>query len=118
MLDFLLPFYIWIKAFHIISVISWMAGMFYLPRLFVYHAEKATLGSDLDQTFRTMERKLLKVIMTPAMIASWIFGLLLIGLGAFDFGTIWAWEVGQCDCNERYAWLALGTAKGIRAGNE
>ena len=91
MLDFLLPFYSWIKAFHIISVISWMAGMFYLPRLFVYHAEKAKVGSEMDQTFQTMERKLLKVIMGPAMMASWIFGLLLIGMGVFDFGSAWSW---------------------------
>ena len=91
MLDFLLPFYSWIKAFHIISVISWMAGLFYLPRLFVYHAEKAEVGSDMDQTFKTMEQKLLKVIMGPAMMASWIFGLLLIGMGGFDFGSLWSW---------------------------
>lgn len=91
MLDFLLPYYSWIKAFHIISVISWMAGMFYLPRLFVYHVEAAEMGSDTDKTFQTMEKKLLKVIMGPAMMASWLFGLLLIGMGAFDFGSAWSW---------------------------
>lgn len=91
MSDLLLPFYDWLKAFHIIAVISWMAGMFYLPRLFVYHAEKAEVGSDLDTTFQTMELKLLKVIMNPAMIATWVFGLLLIALGGFDFGSAWAW---------------------------
>ncbi|WP_438954891.1 protoporphyrinogen oxidase HemJ [Cognatiyoonia sp.] len=91
MSDLLHPFYDWLKAFHIIAVISWMAGMFYLPRLFVYHAEKAEVGSDLDTTFQTMELKLLKVIMNPAMVATWVFGLLLIALGGFDFVSAWAW---------------------------
>ncbi len=91
MSEFLLPFYDWIKAFHIISVISWMAGMFYLPRLFVYHSEKASFGSELDETLKEMERKLLKVIMNPAMMASWFFGLLLISMGALDFSSGWSW---------------------------
>jgi len=91
MIDFLLPLYPWIKAFHIISVISWMAGIFYLPRLFVYHAERAETGSELDQTFQVMERRLLKVIMTPAMMASWIFGLIMLGFGVFDFSSAWSW---------------------------
>lgn len=90
-MDWLSSYYEWIKAGHIVSVISWMAGMFYLPRLFVYHAEKATPGSELDQTFQVMEYKLLKLIMTPAMISSWVFGLLLISLGGIDFGSIWGW---------------------------
>ena len=70
--------------------------MFYLPRLFVYHAEKASIGSELDQTFQVMERKLLKLIMNPAMIASWIFGLLLIAMGGLDFGSIWGWAKLLC----------------------
>lgn len=90
-MDFLLPYYDWVKAAHIVSVISWMAGMFYLPRLFVYHAEKAAVGSELDTTFQEMERKLLKLIMNPAMIASWFFGLLLISMGGIDFGSVWGW---------------------------
>jgi putative membrane protein len=65
-----------VKALHIISVIAWMAGMLYLPRLFVYHAEAPT-GSPQSETFKVMERRLLKAIMTPAMIATWIFGLWL-----------------------------------------
>ena len=73
------------------SVISWMAGLFYLPRLFVYHAERAKIGSDLDETFQVMEKKLLKVIMGPAMMASWLFGLILIAMGSFDFGAGWSW---------------------------
>ncbi len=67
---------LWIKALHIMSVIAWMAGMFYLPRLFVYHVD-APAGSVQSETFKTMERRLLKIIMTPAMIAVWLTGLYL-----------------------------------------
>ncbi len=91
MQEFLAGAYPWIKVGHVVSVISWMAGMFYLPRLFVYHAETAAVGSELDQTFQVMESKLLKLIMTPAMISSWVFGLILIGMGAFDWGLAWSW---------------------------
>ena len=83
--------YPWVKALHIAAVISWMAGMFYLPRLFVYHTERATVGSELDQTFQIMEAKLLKLIMTPAMIVAWLCGLILISMGAMDFGAAWSW---------------------------
>ena len=65
---------LWIKALHVMSVIAWMAGIFYLPRLYVYHVT-ATPGGELSETLKTMERKLLKVIMTPAMIATWVFGI-------------------------------------------
>lgn len=68
--------YEWVLVLHIISVISWMAGLLYLPRLFVYHVD-AKPGSELSETFKIMERRLLRAIMTPAMIASWIFGLWL-----------------------------------------
>ncbi len=71
--------YAWIKALHIISIISWMAGMLYLPRLFVYHAS-AKPGSELSETLKVMERKLLRFIMTPAMIASFVFGIWMIAL--------------------------------------
>jgi putative membrane protein len=91
MLDVLMPWYSWLKAGHVVSMVAWMAGMFYLPRLFVYHAERAVPGSELDQTFRIMERRLLKAIMNPAMIATWAFGLLLIGMGMFDWGALWSW---------------------------
>lgn len=67
----------WIKALHIIAVIAWMAGMLYLPRLYVYHCE-AELGSRQSETFKVMERRLLRAIINPAMIAAWIFGLLLV----------------------------------------
>ena len=83
--------YPWIKALHIAAVMSWMAGMFYLPRLFVYHAERGSVGSELDQTCKLMERKLLNLIMTPAMIVAWICGLTLIVMGVMDFGAGWTW---------------------------
>ncbi len=91
MSDMLFAIYPWIKALHIMAVIAWMAGLFYLPRLFVYHAERATVGSELDQTFQVMEEKLLRVIMNPAMIVAWGAGLVMIGLGAFDWGAVWSW---------------------------
>jgi len=71
--------YEWVKALHILSVISWMAGLLYLPRLLIYHFD-AEIGSVQSETFKIMERRLLKAIMNPAMIASWVFGLWLIYL--------------------------------------
>lgn len=90
-MDVLAGYYDWIKSLHIMAVIAWMAGLFYLPRLFVYHVERAAVGSELDTTFQVMEEKLLRVIMTPAMIVAWIAGLIMIGLGAFDWGAAWSW---------------------------
>ncbi|MCZ4281180.1 protoporphyrinogen oxidase HemJ [Kiloniella laminariae] len=74
---FLGDFYLWVKAIHIMAVISWMAGLFYLPRLFVYHTQVPT-GSERSEIFKVMERKLFRFIMTPAMAATWIFGILLV----------------------------------------
>lgn len=71
--------YEWIKALHVLAVISWMAGLLYLPRLFVYHAN-AVKASETSETFKVMERRLLKAIMTPAMIVSWISGLYIAWL--------------------------------------
>jgi putative membrane protein len=68
--------YLWIKAFHVIAVIAWMAGMLYLPRLFVYHCD-AEKGSVQSETFKVMERRLLKAIINPAMIVAWVLGLYL-----------------------------------------
>ena len=90
-MDWLTPYYTWIKALHVMAVIAWMAGLFYLPRLFVYHAERASVGSELDRTFKVMEEKLLRVIMNPAMITAWICGLLMIGMGGLDFTSVWGW---------------------------
>lgn len=84
--------YPWTKSLHIIVVVAWMAGLFYLPRLFVYHAEQAQPGSDRDSMLQEMERKLLKAIMNPAMIATWVFGLCLIATpGVVDWSAVWPW---------------------------
>lgn len=69
--------YLWLKALHVISVISWMAGMLYLPRLYVYHVA-AKPGSEQSETFKVMERRLLRFIINPAMIASWVFGVSML----------------------------------------
>jgi len=84
--------YLWFKALHIISVIAWMAGLLYLPRLFVYHAA-AERGSVQAETFKVMERRLYRAIMTPAMILSLIFGGALLGVpGVVDWsGDVWLW---------------------------
>jgi putative membrane protein len=74
--------YDWIKAFHVIAVIAWMAGMLYLPRLFVYHCG-AEPGSRQSETFKVMERRLLRVITTPAMIVAWVLGAWLVWQGGF-----------------------------------
>jgi putative membrane protein len=83
--------YPWILSGHIISIIAWMAGMFYMPRLFAYHAE-AEVGSDKSETFKIMERRLLRAIINPAMIAAWIFGILLVLTpGIVDWARGWPW---------------------------
>ncbi len=82
----------WIKALHVVSVIAWMAGLLYLPRLFVYHAEAAP-GSELERTLQVMERRLLRAIMNPAMIAAFLFGgwlLWELSPGVWTQGWIWA----------------------------
>jgi putative membrane protein len=95
MTDFLFIAYPWIKALHIMAVISWMAGLFYLPRVMVYHVERAETGDVLDVTFQVMESKLLRVIMNPAMIATWFFGgLLVVTPGIVDWATVWPWLKG------------------------
>ncbi len=92
MIDYLIAMYPWLKAGHIISMISWMAGIFYLPRLFVHHSEKVNVPSDTDRLFSMMESKLLKVIMTPAMIATWGFGLSLAVIpGILNWSEAWPW---------------------------
>lgn len=82
--------YLWLKAGHVVSLIAWMAAMLYLPRLFVYHCA-ATIGSTQSETFKVMERRLLKAIMTPAMIATWVFGLSIAWIsGAYAEGWLQA----------------------------
>jgi protoporphyrinogen IX oxidase len=93
--DFLSVAYPWVKAIHIMAVISWMAGLFYLPRLFVYHAEKVQIGTETDTLFQTMELKLLKVIMNNAMHAAWVAGLLMVLTpGIVDWGAVWPYTKG------------------------
>ena len=92
MTDFLLDFYFWIKALHVTAIITWMAGIFYLPRLFVYHTEQVEAGSPTDVMFQTMERRLLRGIMNPSLIAVWLFGLILVFTpGVIDWTMIWPW---------------------------
>jgi putative membrane protein len=86
--------YPWLKAVHVIAVISWMAGMLYLPRLFIYHSEVAP-GSEMSQTFKIMEGRLLRIIINPAMIATWVLGLWL------------AWKGGHFSAGWLHAKLAL-----------
>jgi putative membrane protein len=74
--------YEWLKAFHVIAIIAWMAGMLYLPRLFVYHCE-AEPGSKQSETFKVMERRLLKAIINPAMAVSWVLGIWLVWQGGW-----------------------------------
>ncbi len=86
---FLSEVYLWVKALHIISNIAWMAGLLYLPRFFVYHAGAAS-GSDKAETFKVMERRLLRAIMNPAMIATYLFGtMLLLTPGIADWSSAW-----------------------------
>jgi len=84
--------YLLFKSIHLIAAISWMAGLLYLPRIFVYHSEAVqnNKSEDLTETFKVMERRLLVYIMNPAMIVSWIFGVLLIHtIGVNNFGSLW-----------------------------
>jgi putative membrane protein len=89
---FLADWYLVTKSLHVISVITWMAGIFYLPRLFVYHAEQVETGTRTDTMFQTMERRLLRGIMNPSLIATWVFGLALVFTpGIVDWSMIWPW---------------------------
>jgi protoporphyrinogen IX oxidase len=81
--------YLWLKAFHIIAVTAWMAGLLYLPRLMVYHRRTA-IGGESSEIFKVMERRLLKAIMLPAMVLSWVFGFALIWVtDAFSNPSLW-----------------------------
>jgi protoporphyrinogen IX oxidase len=90
--DWLADWYLVTKSLHVIAVITWMAGIFYLPRLYVYHAEQVEAGTRADVMFQTMERRLLRGIMNPSMIATWVFGLALVMTpGIVDWSMIWPW---------------------------
>lgn len=110
MMDILADWYFWTKSLHVIAVITWMAGLFYLPRLFVYHVEQAHLGPGLTDTLEIMERRLLKAIMNPSMIATWLFGVaLVLTPGVVDWGLIWPWvkAISVIGMSVFHMWLAL-----------
>lgn len=90
-IDWLIHLYPWTKAFHVIAMVAWMAGMFYLPRLYVYHCDTAP-GSVESERFKVMEWRLLKQIINPAMIATWLFGtMLVLTPGVIDWSEAWWW---------------------------
>ena len=108
--EYLAMAYPWTKSLHVISVIAWMAGLFYLPRLFVYHAERIDAGSETDALFQTMEYRLLRAIMNPAMIATWLFGLALVFTpGIVYWGDLWPWTKAAAVLGMTWFhhWLAL-----------
>jgi putative membrane protein len=111
---FLADWYLWTKALHVVSVISWMAGLFYLPRLYVYHVEGlkkqgVVAGSEMDQLFQHQERLLLRAIMNPAMIATWVFGLaLVLTPGIVVWSEVWVWvkAISVVGMTVFHMWLA------------
>jgi len=120
MTDLLSQFYPWTKSLHVISVIAWMAGLFYLPRLYVYHVEIVGSGNDTDALFQTMEMKLLRFIMNPAMIASWLFGLLLVATpGVVDWSSLWPWTkaAGIIGMTWFHHWLGLRRKEFVAGSN-
>jgi len=111
---FLADWYLWTKALHVVSVISWMAGLFYLPRLYVYHVEGlktqgVVAGSEMDQLFQHQERLLLRAIMNPAMIATWVLGLALVltpGIVVWSEAWVWVKAVSVVAMTVFHMWLA------------
>ena len=109
MTDLLITLYPWTKAFHIMAVMAWMAGLFYLPRLYVYHVEQAGVGG-LPAVFEVMERRLLRAIMNPSMVTTWVLGLCLVFTpGLVDWGEIWPWTkaAGVLAMTWFHHWLGL-----------
>ena len=91
-MEILFAIYPWVKTLHIIAVISWMAGLLYLPRLFVNHVERAPEGSETSEIFKGMEERLLRIIMNPAMIVTWVCGVLLaVTPGIVDWSSVYPW---------------------------
>lgn len=111
MTDLLITLYPWTKTLHVLAVITWMAGVFYLPRIYVYHAERGQgpAGSEPGASFQVMEHKLLRYIMNPSLIAVWIFGLMLVFTpGIVDWSMIWPWTkaAGVLGMTGFHMWLA------------
>lgn len=118
MTDFLASAYVWVKALHIMAVIAWMAGLFYLPRLFVYHAERGQQGAEPANSLIIMEDKLLRLIMNPAMIMTWIAGLGLAATpGIVDWSMVWPWSkaIGVVAMTWFHMWLSM-QRKALLAG--
>lgn len=118
MSDFLSLAYPWVKALHVMAVIAWMAGLFYLPRLFVYHVERGQDAAEPVQSFVIMEQKLLRVIMNPAMLVSWFAGLaLVLTPGIVDWSMVWPWTklAGVLGMTWFHMWLS-GQRKALLAG--
>ena len=95
--DFLAEWYLWVKTGHVIAIVAWMAGLFYLPRLYVYHVEQVERGSPTDLMFQVMERRLLRAIIGPASVAAWVLGLcLVLTPGMVDWSAVWPWTKAGC----------------------
>ena len=112
--------YPWIKALHIMAVIAWMAGLFYLPRLYVYHAERGgrVAGTEPAISFVIMEEKLLRMIMKPAMVVTWAAGLALVATpGIVDWSSLWPWTKAAAVLGMTWfhMWLAM-QRKALLAG--
>ena len=118
MSEFLSLAYPWVKSLHVMAVISWMAGLFYLPRLFVYHAERGQNGTEPAQSFAIMEEKLLRMIMNPAMVVTWLAGLaLVLTPGVVVWSDLWPWSkaAGVLAMTWFHMWLA-GQRKALARG--
>jgi protoporphyrinogen IX oxidase len=111
MTDFLAVAYPWTKTLHIVSMVAWMAGLFYLPRLFVYHVERGAAPGEMAEVFKVMEAKLFRLIMNPSMIATWIFGAILLATpGLVDWSEdLWIYVklAGVAGLTWFHHWLGL-----------
>ncbi len=121
--DFLSSVYPWVKSLHVISVIAWMAGLFYLPRLFVYHVEGlkkqgVVAGSEMDLLFQHQERLLQRAIIGPAGIATWVFGLCLVFTpGIVDWSQLWPWvKAASVICMSGFEHWLMARRKDFVAG--
>lgn len=120
MTDLLFTLYPWVKALHIMAVLSWMAGLFYLPRIFVYHVEQAQNVPESLPIFHMMEEKLLRVIMRPAMFVTWGAGLIMVFTpGIVDWSYVWPWTKGASvlAMTGFHHWL-IGQHKKLVSGND
>lgn len=116
----LIGLYPWTKVLHIVSMVAWMAGLFYLPRLFVYHAERAPDPGELSEVFKVMEAKLFGLIMRPAMMATWLFGILLVltpGVASWDSGWLHVKLVAVVALTWFHDWLGRRRVEFARDAN-